>query len=141
MRSLRQAFSSFADASQTISVNSVISTFPISRPQWVTHLLHLVDEGGPLARLGGRYAALVNEYDLSWQTLVGLVDLHTHPAAHLGFGTQLFYGSPEAAPAIDIDYCNVYHGGPGPDNPNGNLIRQQVVDGVAQQGYPPSWDH
>jgi hypothetical protein len=141
MRSLRQAFSSFADASQTISVNSVISTFPISRPQWVTHLLHLVDEGGPLARLGGRYAALVNQYDLSWQTLVGLVDLHTHPAAHLGFGTQLFYGPPDGDPNADFNYCDGFHGGPGILNPEGNEIRRNVVDQIASQGYPPQWDH
>jgi microsomal dipeptidase-like Zn-dependent dipeptidase len=141
MRSLREALKNFADSSQTISLNEAISTFSLSRPQSITHLLRLVDQGGPLARLGGQYANLVNQFNLNSLTLVGLVDLHTHPAAHLGFGTQLFYGPPDGDPAIDFAYCNVYHGGPGVDNPDGNLIRNTVVDQIAKQGYPPSWDH
>jgi microsomal dipeptidase-like Zn-dependent dipeptidase len=142
MRSLRQAFKNYANPEGRISVTEVISTFPISRPQFITHLLHLVDEGGPLARLGGRYANLVNRYDLAWQTLVGLVDLHTHPAAHLGFGTELFYGPPGGWPGADFVDCAEYHWPPRPDNANGNEIRAQVVDGITQQPeYPPSWKH
>ena len=134
MRSLRQAFSSFADASQTISVNSVISTFPISRPQWVAHFCTSSTKAGPspdsVAGMRRWSTSMTFPGRRLWASLVFI----TYPAAHLGFGTQLFYGSPDGDPAIDFDYCNVYHGGPGPDNPNGNLIRQQVVDGVAQQG-------
>ena len=95
----------------------------------------------PLASLGGRYAQLVNQYAQASQTPVGLVDLHTHPAAHLGFGTELFYGPPDGDPTQDFANCNGFHGGWGLDNTEGNYIRQQVVDGITSQEYPSSWDH
>jgi len=95
----------------------------------------------PLASLGGQYAKLVNQMNQNSQTLTGLVDLHTHPAAHLGFGTELFYGPPDGDPAKDFSNCNGFHGGWGTDNPEGNYIRQQIVDGIASQQYADPWDH
>ena len=93
-----------------------------------------------VANLGGQYATLVNQYAQTSQ-LVGLVDLHTHPAAHLGFGTELFYGAPDGDPTRDFNNCNGFHGGPGLFNTEGNEIRRQVVDGIAGQEYAASWDH
>ena len=141
MTSLRQAFKNFVAPAQGISLSRVLSAFPISRPVSVSQLLHLLDRGGVLARLGGEYAKLVNQLDLDSQTLVGLVDLHTHPAAHLGFGTELFYGPPDGDPSQDFNNCNGFHGGWGIDNTEGNFIRQQAVNNIASQDYSPSWDH
>jgi microsomal dipeptidase-like Zn-dependent dipeptidase len=96
----------------------------------------------PLAGLGGQYARLVNQQAATSKTLVGLVDLHTHPAAHLGFGTELFYGPPDGDPSQNFVNCNGFHGSYGLfDNPEGNEIRRQVVDAVASTQYSSSWDH
>jgi microsomal dipeptidase-like Zn-dependent dipeptidase len=95
----------------------------------------------PLASLGGEYAQLVNQLNQSSQTLVGLVDLHTHPAAHLGFGTEMFYGPPDGDPAQVFVNCNGFHGGWGIDNPEGNYLRKQIVDGITSQQYAVGWDH
>jgi microsomal dipeptidase-like Zn-dependent dipeptidase len=142
MRSLLQALKNFAEPGPSINVNKVIATFPISPPVSITHFLRLLDRGGVLARLNGRYAKLVNELDLNSDTLVGLVDVHTHPAAHLGFGTELFYGPPDGDPSQVFGNCNGFHGGPGFfDNQEGNEIRRNVVDGIASQHYSPNWDH
>lgn len=95
----------------------------------------------PLANLGGQYAKLVNQLNQNSPKLVGLADLHTHPAAHLGFGTELFYGPPDGDPARVFANCNGFHGGWGLDNPEGNDLRQQVVDGITSQQYAGHWDH
>lgn len=94
-----------------------------------------------VANLGGKYANLVNQYAQGSQRLVGLVDLHTHPAAHLGFGTQLFYGPPDGDPTQDFANCNPFHSGWRIDNTQGNRIRQQIVDGITSQEYSSFWDH
>ena len=95
-----------------------------------------------LARLGGKYAPLVNEQAQATQGLVGLVDLHTHPAAHLGFGTEMFYGPPDGDPSENFNSCDPYHGPWNPIvNPEGNDIRQIIVDSTAGEGFSGNWDH
>src|SRR6185312_11509254 len=79
-----------------------------------------------LASLGGRYAGIVNA--LGGPELAGLVDMHTHPAAHLGFGTELFYGAPDGDPGSTMNNCNPFHGGWGFDNQRGNQSRRIVAD-------------
>jgi microsomal dipeptidase-like Zn-dependent dipeptidase len=96
---------------------------------------------GVLASLGGWYAPLVNQIASTSQTLVGLVDLHTHPAAHMGFGREVFYGPPEGDMSQLFNSCNGFHGGPGIDNTEGNLIRQQVVNGITSQEYSLAYNH
>jgi len=49
----------------------------------------------PLASLGRHWARLASQLHQSSGKLAGLVGLHTHPAVHLGFGTELFYGPPD----------------------------------------------
>ncbi len=143
MRSLLQALKNFAEPGAPISVNRAIATFPIPFPMpvSVTHFLRLLDRGGVLARLRGKYAEVVNLLDLNSDTLVGLVDVHTHPAAHLGFGTELFYGPPDGDPSHVFGNCNGFHGGWGTDNTEGNYIRQVVVDHTESMEYSGSWDH
>ena len=142
MTSVRQALGSFRDQAGTISLTKIIGAQSVGRPVSVRRLcLRLGPGGGLLARLGGRYARLANQHDLSTQTLVGLVDLHTHPAAHLGFGTELFYGAPDGDPGHDFNNCSGFHGGPGLDNLEGNLFRQQVVNKLEAQEYPQAAGH
>src|SRR5215469_3282006 len=95
-----------------------------------------------LANLGGQYATLVNQYAQGSKKLFGLVDLHTHPVAHLGFGAELFYGPPDGDPSQNFNSCDQYHGPWNPIvNPEGNDKRQILVDTVASQQYLSSWDH
>jgi microsomal dipeptidase-like Zn-dependent dipeptidase len=90
-----------------------------------------------LASLGGRYAGIVNA--LRGPELAGLVDMHTHPAAHLGFGTELFYGAPDGDPGSTMNNCNPFHGGWGLfDNQGGNEFRRIVVDEMRDVD---GWDH
>ncbi len=90
--------------------------------------------------LGGRHAAIVRGG--SFEGLCGYVDLHTHPAAHLGFGTELFYGAPDGDPAVALGNCNQMHGGVGLfDNPRANEFRHVLVDKLQAQDGVPGWDH
>ena len=95
--------------------------------------------GGPLARLGGKYATIVNQLDSSSGGLVGFADLHTHPAAHLSYGVELFYGPPDGDPSQVFNNCNGYHGGWGLDNQEGNDIRKLVVEQIASREFTGSW--
>lgn len=82
-------------------------------------------------------------------TFVGMVDLHTHPMAHLGFGGKLIHGAP--APGVlmpqDMAACGITHRpfnivdamphcltthGPWDlaVNPCGNMLRTAVVAGA-----------
>jgi microsomal dipeptidase-like Zn-dependent dipeptidase len=143
MTSVRQALDSFRDQAGTISLTKVIGAQSVGRPVSVRRLCLRLGPGGGglLARLGGKYARLANQHDLSAETLVGLVDLHTHPAAHLGFGTELFYGAPDGDPGHDFNNCNGFHGLPGLDNLEGNLVRKLIVDKLEGQDYPQATDH
>jgi hypothetical protein len=113
MKSLRAALAAYEKPGQPVSLMSIVSTlsFHIPRPISVTRLIALLARGGPLAKLGGKYATVVNQLDWSSDDLVGFLDLHTHPAAHLGYGTQLFYGPPDGDPSQVFNDCNLYHGG------------------------------
>lgn len=82
----------------------------------------------------------MNNIDLTSDTLVGLVDLHTHPAANLGFGTELFYGAPFEDPNQVFNDCSNSHSFDALKQ-QGNFIREQVVNQIAAQGFAPDWDH
>jgi hypothetical protein len=106
--------------------------------QWRYHLPMSMPA---LARLGGEHVKLVNQYALASQTLVGLVDLHIHLAAHLGFGRKLFYGPPDDYPAQVFADCNGFHGQWGIDNPERNYIRNAAADTIAALQYSTAWVH
>lgn len=86
------------------------------------------------------------------QPLQGFADLHTHPMSHLGFGGVVMAGAPDDStpmlrwnwvcgtsfePAGSISQslgsCNAVHGGPGIDNPCGDLIRSAIIDNVERR--------
>lgn len=62
-----------------------------------------------IAQLGGQYAKVVNQLAASSGGLTGLVDLHTHPAADVGFGGNLFYGSAHGDPSRTFVDCRSCH--------------------------------
>ena len=72
--------------------------------------------------------------------LWGFVDMHSHPAAHLGFGEQLLYGGLDGDPKKVLNNCNAFHGGWGLDNLNGNYFREAVVS-VSESKYKKGWKH
>lgn len=85
---------------------------------------------------------------VDWDAPVwGAADLHTHPAAHLGFGQMLIQGAPEGDIAKELANCNVKHGGWGLfDNPDGNYLRSIVVSMldeiyIHRQGVEKHMDH
>jgi hypothetical protein len=108
MISLRKATIPFQQPGHSLSVQQVVDGLPFlpARPISITRLALLLNRGGAVARLGGRYAKVVNALDLASDGLLGFMDLHTHPAAHLGFGTELFYGPPDGDPAQVFNNCN-----------------------------------
>ncbi|QSX77508.1 membrane dipeptidase [Agrilutibacter solisilvae] len=76
----------------------------------------------------------------------GLVDLHTHPMAHLGFGKHVVHGAPDIGSLVPagtrdcnetdfrsrtiydaLGHDNSTHGGAGVDNPCGNYIRNAAI--------------
>jgi hypothetical protein len=127
----------------TVTVEFSIDTTVDSVPITVATAPPPPPPPGPLlANLGGRYAPLVNQQAQTSQTLVGLADLHTHPAAHLGFGTEVFYGPPDGDPRQNFDSCDPYHGPASPFvNPEGNDLRQLVIDKAAAKDFSGNWDH
>ncbi|GEA90233.1 membrane dipeptidase [Cellulomonas cellasea] len=84
-----------------------------------------------IASLGGKYAEGVNR--LAGDRLVGLVDMHIHPAAHLGFGTELVYGAPDGAPADTLHDCGGHHEFH-PFQLRGNAVRANVVGTLRAMG-------
>jgi len=85
--------------------------------------------------LGGTYTKLIDQ-TRDTDELLGFVDMHTHPMAHLGFGGQLFFGAPDGHIEDVLDGCQHYHGNP----PDGNLLRKLVIDGMEGTNAPP-WSH
>jgi microsomal dipeptidase-like Zn-dependent dipeptidase len=73
--------------------------------------------------------------------LLGFVDLHTHPMAHLGFGGQLFYGAPDGSIENALGGCQQFHGDPALIGPGGNLFRKAVVGQLEGTNAPPDWSH
>src|SRR6516165_2102030 len=93
---------------QPFSVRSFVERI-VNLPVSMDRFLHLWERGF-LARLGGDYAKIVNTQDMVSYTLVGLADIHTHPAANYGFGTQLIFGDFQYdITALGSD-CSDYHG-------------------------------
>lgn len=85
---------------------------------------------------------------VDWDAPVwGVADLHTHPAAHLGFGKMLLQGAPDGDIARELGNCNIRHGGWGMfDNTQGNTLRSLVVGMldeiyVHRQGLEKHMDH
>lgn len=85
---------------------------------------------------------------VDWDAPVwGAADLHTHPAAHLGFGGMLLQGAPDGPIDKELANCNVRHGGYGLfDNRDGNHIRSMVVGMldeiyIHRQGPEKHMDH
>ena len=141
MISLREATSAFQQPGQSLSVQKVVAGLPFqpAPPISITRLTRLLNRGGVLARLGGRYADVVNELDWSSDELVGFVDLHTHPAAHLAYGSQVFYGAPDGDPSFTFNDCGTYHAGWSLVNLDGNLTRAQVVSKIMSTDYDGQW--
>lgn len=64
--------------------------------------------------------------------LWGMVDMHTHPMSHLGFGRKIMHGQPDYPSdqtniAAALGSCNASHGGWGIDNTGGNYIRMSIL--------------
>lgn len=123
---------------QPFSVRSYVErfvNFPVSMDRFLR-----VAERGFLAQLGGDYAKLVNTQDMNSDTLVGLADIHTHPAANYGFGCQLFYGDFQYEPPLGSN-CSDYHGSYDvtPGQPSfGNFWRHQIAYNLANPSPPPA---
>lgn len=142
MLRLRGLTSSFQQPGQPVRMSNIVTRLsPLTtRPISLVGVARVLTRGGPVARLGGRYSKVANKLDLSSDGLVGLVDLHTHPAAHLGFGTNLFYGPPDGDPSQVFNDCRAYHGGwDALSNPHGNDIRNQIVNHAASTDYSGNW--
>lgn len=92
-------------------------------------------------KLGGSYAKIVN--DMKEPGLVGLVDMHTHLAAHLGFGKELFYGTvDDKDPAVFFNSCTRFHGSFFEDMEHANEIRCQVVNALEDNPNKiEGWNH
>jgi hypothetical protein len=122
--------------------------------------------GNPLARLTAKSPSLVVLDNLQpfpnvlgpqpgTGRLRGFVDLHTHPLANLGFGGVLVYGGNDVGSLLPIDpdgnhnvhatrmeqalgNDNSTHGGPGLDNPTGDVIRNNVINTLQSGQAPPN---
>ena len=90
--------------------------------------------------LGGIYPSLVDQTRDS-DELLGFVDLHTHPTAHLGFGGQLFYGAPDGNLPATLAGCQQFHGDPAVVGPGGNVFRKLVVNAMEGTNAPADWVH
>jgi Membrane dipeptidase (Peptidase family M19) len=86
--------------------------------------------------LGGSYPSHVHQ-DSDGDELLGFVDLHTHPMAHLGFGGQLFYGAPDGVIQDVLGSCGHDHGD---IFQGGNQFRQTVLARMEGTNAPP-WNH
>ena len=85
--------------------------------------------------------------------LQGIVDLHTHPMANLGFAGKLLHGGLDVGSLLPADAncnhnvratsveqalgsCNPTHGGWGLDNPCGDVIRNLVINQTQSNQKP-----
>ena len=88
------------------------------------------------AELGGCYAHIINS--ASDAGLVGLVDMRMHPAAQLGFGTELVYREPDGDPAAALRDSGADHFG---DHWDSNVQRRILVRRSPRRGAPPDAAH
>lgn len=74
-------------------------------------------------------------------SLYGYVDMHTHPAAQLGFGEQLFFGGNDGDPNLALGSCNCVHNFVTPPFSGScgqqNLYRNTMVDKIDQENNLP----
>lgn len=110
-------------------------------------------EGGQTGRPAQINLYAVLEGTARGEMLRGWVDLHTHPMAHLGFAGLLLVGAPDVGSSVlvpkmvgpvctrefrparnlaeALPNSNSFHGGIGVfDNPCGDLLRSQVINGL-----------
>jgi len=89
-------------------------------------------------------AVFMEGYWYDWDAPIwGVVDMHTHPMTHLGFGQIVFHGEPDGPIEHALRDCNCSHGGFGFDNPCGNYFREAVIKAMDSEGPDPhrqGWD-
>lgn len=73
---------------------------------------------------------------IDWDAPIwGTIDMHSHPAAHLGFGGKLLHGEPDGPIGEALSSCKCSHRFWEPNNTCGNVLRGVLVNQM-EEHYP-----